>query len=167
MTKVKLEAIEIKKPETVNFILATAHFIKTVEDVYEALSESVPGIKFGLAFCEASGPKKIRFAGTDDEMVELAVENAKRVGTGHGLFIFLKNAYPINVLGRLKQVSEVVTIHCATANPVQVVVVETDQGRGIMGVIDGGVPAGVENEEDKNKRWDFLRTIGYKMAKGK
>lgn len=167
MTKVRLEVVEITKPETVNFILATAHFIKTVEDVYEALSESVPGVKFGLAFCEASGPKKIRFAGTDDEMVELAVENAKRVGTGHGLFIFLKNAYPINVLGRLKQVSEVVTIHCATANPVQVVVAETDQGRGIMGVIDGGTPAGVENEEDKNERWDFLRTIGYKMAKGK
>ena len=158
----KLLNILIEKPAEINFILAQSHFIKTVEDCYETLVEAVPGIKFGLAFCEASGPKKIRKAGTDDEMIELAVKNAKKVGAGHSLFIFLKNAFPINVLNRIKNLSEVVNIYCATANPTEVIVVETSLGRGIMGVIDGGSPNGVENKKEEKERKQFLRKIGYK-----
>ncbi len=160
----KLLNILIEKPAEINFILAQSHFIKTVEDCYETLVEAVPGIKFGLAFCEASGPKKIRKAGTDDEMIELAVKNAKKVGAGHSLFIFLKNAFPINVLNRIKNLSEVVNIYCATANPTEVIVAETKQGRGIMGIVDGGSPVGVENEKDERERKEFLRKIGYKSS---
>ena len=160
----KFLSISIEKPEEINFILAQSHFIKTVEDCYETLVESVPGIKFGLAFCEASGEKKIRKAGTDEEMVDLAVKNAEKVGAGHSLFIFLKNAFPINVLNRIKNLSEVVHIYCATANPTEVIVAETAQGRGIMGVIDGGSPAGVENEKEEKERKEFLRKIGYKTS---
>ncbi len=159
----KLETVEIKKPAEINFILAQSHFIKTVEDVHETLVEAVPGIQFGLAFCEASGPRKIRTSGTDKEMVKLAVENAKTVGCGHSLFIFLKNAFPINVLNRIKNISEIVGIHCATANPVEVVVAETKSGRGILGVIDGGSPLGVEKDEEKKGRKDLLRRFGYKL----
>ncbi len=155
--------ISIEKPTEINFILAQSHFIKTIEDCYETLVEAVPGIKFGLAFCEASGSKKIRKAGTDEEMVELAVKNAKKVGAGHSLFIFLKNAFPINVLNRIKNLSEVVNIFCATANPTEVIVAETKQGRGILGVIDGGSPTGVENEKEEKERKEFLRKIGYKQ----
>lgn len=159
----KLKSIKIEKPSEVNFILAQSHFIKTVEDVYETLVEAVPAIKFGLAFCESSGPRKIRTEGTDKEMIKLAVENAKKVGCGHSLFIFLKNAYPINVLNRLKNISEIVNIYCATANQVEVIVAETKQGRGILGMVDGGSPAGIEDDEDKKERRQFLRKIGYKL----
>lgn len=160
----RLLNVKIEKPEEINFILAQSHFIKTVEDCYETLIEAVPGIKFGLAFCEASGPKKIRTAGTDEEMMRLATANAINVGAGHSLFIFLKDAYPVNVLNRIKNLSEIVHIFCATANPVEVVVAETGQGRGIMGVVDGGAPTGVENEKEAKERKEFLRKIGYKTS---
>ncbi|KKP60144.1 MAG: hypothetical protein UR56_C0029G0003 [Candidatus Roizmanbacteria bacterium GW2011_GWC2_34_23] len=158
----KLLNIPIEKPAEINFILAQSHFIKTVEDCYETLVEAVPGIKFGLAFCEASGEKKIRKAGTDEEMIDLAVKNAQKVGAGHSLFIFLSNAFPINVLNRIKNLSEVTHVYCATANPTEVIIVETKQGRGIMGVVDGGSPTGVENEKEERERKGFLRKIGYK-----
>lgn len=160
----KLLNIPIEKPAETNFVIAQSHFIKTVEDCYETLAEAVPGIKFGLAFCEASGPKKIRKAGTDEEMVKLAVKNAKNVGAGHSLFIFLKNAFPINVLNRIKNLSEVSRVYCATANPTEVIVAETELGRGILGVIDGGFPVGVENEKEERERKEFLRKIGYKSS---
>jgi adenosine/AMP kinase len=160
----KLLNIKIEKPEEINFILAQSHFIKTVEDCYETLVEAVPGIKFGLAFCEASGDKLIRKAGTDSKMINLAVKNAKNVGAGHSLFIFLANTFPINVLNRIKNLSEVVGIYCATANPTEVIVAESSQGRGIMGVIDGGTPSGVENEAQEKERKEFLRKIGYKTS---
>ncbi len=156
--------ISIEKPEEINFILAQSHFIKTVEDSYEVLVEAVPGLKFGLAFCEASGVKKIRKAGTDQEMINLAVKNAKKVSAGHSLFIFLKNAFPINVLNRIKNLSEVVNVFCATANPAEVIVAETNLGRSILGVVDGNSPAGVENEKEEKERKDFLRKIGYKSS---
>jgi adenosine/AMP kinase len=155
--------ISIEKPAEINFILAQSHFIKTVEDCYETLVEAVPGIKFGLAFSEASGVKKIRFAGTDEEMINLAVKNAKKVAAGHSLFIFLKNAYPINVLNRIKNLSEVVNIFCATANKTEVIVAETRLGRAILGVVDGESPTGVENEKEEKERKEFLRKIGYKL----
>jgi len=154
--------IPIEKPAEINFILAQSHFIKTVEDCYETLVEAVPGIKFGLAFCEASGEKLIRKAGTDEEMVDLAVKNAKKIGAGHSLYIFLKNAFPINVLNRIKNLSEVTHIYCATANQTEVIIAETNQGRGIMGVVDGNSPVGVENEKEEKERKEFLRKIGYK-----
>ena len=157
-----IKIIKIEKPTEINFILAQSHFIKTVKDCYETLVEAVPGIKFGLAFCEASGDKKIRVTGTDEEMKKLAVKNAKKVGAGHSLFIFLKNAFPINVLNRIKNLSEVVNVYCATTNPTEVIVAETKQGRGIMGVVDGGSPVGVENKKDEKERKEFLRKIGYK-----
>ena len=156
--------IPIEKPAEVNFILAQSHFIKMVEDCYETLVEAVPGIKFGLAFCEASGERLIRKAGTDKEMVNLAVKNAKNVGAGHSLFIFLKNAFPINVLNRIKNLSEVTHIYCATANPTEAIIAETEQGRGIIGVIDGESPVGVENEVQEKERKEFLRKIGYKSS---
>ncbi|OIO08369.1 hypothetical protein AUJ27_00870 [Candidatus Falkowbacteria bacterium CG1_02_37_44] len=158
----KLLNISIEKPGEVNFILAQSHFIKTVEDCYETLAEAMPGIKFGLAFCEASDPKKIRKAGTDKEMINLAVKNAKKVAAGHSFFIFLKNAFPINILNRIKNLSEVVNIFCATANPTEVIVAETKLGRSILGVVDGESPAGVENEKEEKERKEFLRKIGYK-----
>ncbi|KKQ23965.1 MAG: hypothetical protein US40_C0009G0009 [Candidatus Roizmanbacteria bacterium GW2011_GWC2_37_13] len=160
----KFLSISIEKPEEINFILAQSHFIKTVEDCYETLVEAVPGIKFGLAFCEASGPRKIRKAGTDKEMIDLAVKNAKKVGAGHSLFIFLKNAFPINILNRIKNISEVVNIYCATANPTEVIVAETKLGRSILGVVDGSSPTGVENKEEEKDRKEFLRKIGYKAS---
>jgi adenosine/AMP kinase len=159
----KILSTGIKKPSEINFILAQSHFMKTVEDVYETLVEAVPGIKFGIAFVEASGPRKIRTAGTDQEMVKLAVANAKNIGCGHSLFIFLKNVFPINVLNRLKNISEVVTIFCATSNPVEVILAQTKQGRAILGVVDGGAPSGVENEDEEKERKNFLREIGYKL----
>lgn len=161
---VKIISIKIEKPAEINFILAQSHFIKTVEDCFETLVEAVPGIKFGLAFCEASVPKKIRFEGTDKEMIDLAIKNAKKVGAGHSLFIFLKNAYPINVLNRIKNISEVVNIFCATANPTEIIIAETKLGRSILGVVDGNSPAGVENEKEKKERYKFLRKIGYKQS---
>ncbi len=158
----KLETVKIEIPEGCNVILGTSHFIKTVEDLYEALVNSVPEIKFGLAFCEASGKCLVRAEGTDEELKKVAVENALKLGAGHTFIIILRNAYPINVLNALKSVPEVCTIHAATANPLEVIIAETEQGRGVMGVIDGFKPKGVESAEDIEWRKDFLRKIGYK-----
>ncbi len=159
----EIKVIDIKKPDDVNLILAQSHFIKTVEDVYECLVTTVPGIKFGLAFAESSGPRLIRYAGTDDELIKISKENLIRIGAGHSLIILLKGAYPINVLPRLKGVQEIAHIFCATANPCQIVVAETESGRGILGVIDGGTPLGEEGREEARARKEFLRKIGYKM----
>ena len=159
----QIETISIAKPEDINFILGQSHFIKTVEDLHEALVNAVPGIKFGLAFCEASGKCLVRWSGTDEEMIDLATTNAKAVGAGHSFIIFLGAGYfPINVLNAVKAVPEVARIFCATANPTEVLVAMTDQGRGILGVIDGASPRGIEQEEDILWRKDFLRKIGYK-----
>ncbi len=160
----EIKIVEIKKPEDVNVILGQSHFIKTVEDLYEALITTVPGIKFGLAFCESSGKRLIRHTGTDDEMETLAIENAKMIAAGHSFIIFLKNAYPINIMKTLKDVSEVVNIFAATSNPLKVIIAEEREGRGILGVIDGGLPAGVEDGKDKLDRIKFLRDIGYKVG---
>jgi len=159
----QIETIRIEKPEEVNFILGQAHFIKTVEDLHEALVNSVPGIKFGLAFCEASGKCLVRWSGTDEEMIELARKHAHSIGAGHSFIIFLgPGYYPINVLNAVKVVPEVARIYCATANPTEVLVATTDQGRGILGVIDGASPKGLEGPEDITWRRDFVRKIGYK-----
>lgn len=159
-----LKAIRIEKPEAVNFILGQTHFIKTVEDVHEALVNAVPGIKFGLAFCEASGKCLVRWSGTDEAMIELAKKNALAIGAGHTFIVFLAEGYyPINVLNALKNVPEVCHIFCATANPTEVVVAETEQGCGVLGVVDGSSPLGVEEAEDIAWRKSFLRKIGYKL----
>jgi adenosine/AMP kinase len=159
----EFSTISIEKPLELNFILGQTHFIKTVEDVYETLVTAVPNIKFGLAFCEASGKCLLRTSGTDQDLIDLARKNALAIGAGHCFILFLGEGYfPINILNAIKMVPEVCHIFCATANPTQVVVVETDQGRGIMGVVDGFSPQGVEAEEDVIWRKDFLRTIGYK-----
>ncbi len=161
----QLSLVPIRKPEAVNFILGQSHFIKTVEDLHEALVNSVPGIKFGLAFCEASGKCLVRWSGTDQAMIELARENALAVGAGHSFVIFLAEGwYPINVLKAVQQVPEVCRIYCATANPTQVIVAEEGTGRGILGVIDGEKPKGVEDEEGIAWRKSFLRMIGYKTG---
>ena len=158
-----LLTIPIEKPDEMNFILGQSHFIKTVEDLHEALVNAVPGIQFGLAFCEASGPALVRASGTAPELIELAKANALALSAGHAFIIFLGNAFPINVLNAVKNVPEVCRIFCATANPVQVIVAETDLGRGIVGVVDGEPPLGIEDEAAKTQRKDFLRMIGYKM----
>jgi len=158
----KWDVVKIEKPEDVNAILGQSHFIKTVEDLEEILVTSVPGIKFGIAFCESSGPRLIRFAGNDDELTKLAIENAQKVGAGHFFIILIRGAYPINILNAIKHCQEVANIYCASANPIEVIVAETEQGRGVMGVIDGLSPLGVETEEDKRKRHEFLRKLGYK-----
>ena len=159
-----LTSVRIEKPEEINFILGQSHFIKTVEDVHEALVNTVPGIKFGLAFCEASGMCLVRWSGTDDAMLELARKNAQAIGAGHSFIIFLGNGfYPVNVLNAVKNVPEVCRIFCATANPVDVLIAETDLGRGILGVVDGSVPLGIEADEDIAWRKGFLRMIGYKL----
>ncbi len=160
----ELKVVKIEKPDEVNLIFGQAHFIKTVEDLYEALVTSVPGIKFGLAFCESSGPRLIRHTGTDPDLETLAIQNLQRIGAGHTFLIFLGNAYPINVLNAVKAVPEVVRIFAATANPLEVIVVETKQGRGVLGVVDGGTPLGIEGDEDIQKRKAFLRQIGYKQG---
>jgi len=158
-------SVKIEKPEDVNFILGQSHFIKTVEDVHEVLVNSVPGIKFGLAFCEASGKCLIRWSGTDEEMVDLAKKNAMAIKAGHSFIIFLADGYyPINVLNAVKNVAEVCHIFCATANPTEVLVAETGLGRGILGVVDGASPKGLEGEEDIAWRKGFLRKIGYKIG---
>jgi hypothetical protein len=158
----ELKLVAISKPEEVNLILGQSHFIKTVEDVYEALVQAVPGIRFGLAFCESSGPCLIRVEGNDAEMKGLAVRTAEAIGAGHSFVIFLQNAYPVNVLGAVKNCPEVCRVFCASANPVQVVVAESEQGRGILGVIDGYSPRGVEDETAAEARHELLRQIGYK-----
>lgn len=158
-----LSTIIIEKPITINFILGQTHFIKTVEDMHETLVSAVPGIKFGLAFCEASGKCLLRWSGTDQEMIELAQKNAMAISAGHSFILFLGDGfYPINVLNAIKMIPEVCHIFCATANPTEVIVAETDQGRGILGVVDGQKPLGIEAEEDIAWRKDFLRQIGYK-----
>ncbi|HIE38352.1 MAG TPA: hypothetical protein EYH30_06770 [Anaerolineales bacterium] len=160
----ELRTVRIEKPEEVNFVLGMSHFIKTVEDIHEMLVTSVPGIRFGLAFCESSGPALVRCTGTDEEMIELAKKNALAIGAGHSFILFLAPGfYPINVLNGIKRVSEVCRILCATANPAEVVVAQTEQGRAILGVVDGVSPKGVESEEDVAHRKQFLRTIGYKL----
>lgn len=153
---------KIRIPEGCNIIFGQSHFIKTVEDLYEAMVNSVPGIKFGLAFNEASGPRLIRKDGTDEELTELAVENLHRLKAGHTFLIILRDVFPINVIPAIKACREVVGIFCATANPVEVILAETDQGRGVLGVIDGESPLGVESESDIATRKKFLLDIGYK-----
>jgi len=159
-----IHTVKIEKPETINFILGQSHFIKTVEDLHETLVTSVPGIKFGLAFCEASGKCLIRWTGTDESMIELAKKNAQTIGAGHSFILFLgEGFYPVNVLNAVKNTPEVARVFCATANPTDVLVAETEQGRGILGVVDGFSPKGVEKDEDIAWRKDFLRMIGYKV----
>jgi len=160
----QLTAIRIDKPDTTNFIFGQTHFIKSVEDIHEALVGAVPGIKFGLAFCEASGKCLVRCSGTDAAMVQLAQKNATALGAGHCFLVFLgEGYYPVNVLNAIKMVPEVCRIFCATANPVEVIVAETDQGRGVLGVIDGFPPKGIEGEDDVAWRKNLLRQFGYKL----
>lgn len=160
----ELSLVSIDKPDpNLNLILGQTHFIKSVEDIHEALINTVPGIKFGIAFCEASGARLIRTSGTDPDLVALAARNAQAIGAGHSFIIFLGNAYPINVVNAVLAVPEVVGIFCATANPLQVVVAESDQGRGILGVIDGQPPLGIEDEAGVTWRKELLRKIGYKL----
>lgn len=159
-----LLSIKIDKPETINFILGQSHFIKTVEDIHEALVTAVPGIKFGLAFCESSGKCLIRWTGNDPALIELAQKNAMAISAGHSFIIFLgEGFYPVNVLNAIKMVPEVCRIFCATANPAEVILAETDEGRAILGVADGLNPVGTEGDEDIAWRKNFLRTIGYKL----
>ncbi|MBM3249628.1 MAG: hypothetical protein FJZ09_02140 [Candidatus Omnitrophica bacterium] len=160
----EFKSVKVNKPDDVNLILGQSHFIKTAEDIYEALVNNVPGIKFGLAFAESSGACKIRAEGNDPELKELAAKNALEIGAGHSFLIFLRQAYPINVLNAVKNIPEVCTIYCATANPVEVLLAENTSGaRGILGVIDGQAPKGIEGPEDIAWRKDLLRRIGYKL----
>ncbi len=160
----ELSVVRIQKPETVNFILGQSHFIKTVEDIHEALVTAVPGIQFGLAFCEASGPALIRWSGTNDEMIELAKQNALDLSAGHSFILFLgEGFFPVNVLNVVQAVPEVCRVFCATANPTEVIVAETDQGRGILGVVDGLKSQGIETEDDIAERKQLLRRFGYKF----
>lgn len=158
-----LDVVNIINPDNKSFIFGQSHFIKSVEDIHEAIVSSVPAVKFGLAFCEASGPCKIRVSGTSKDMENLAVKNAKAVGCGHTFFLFLDNAFPINVLPALSRVSEIVSIFCATANPLQVIVARTKQGGGVLGVVDGKSPQGIENSNEVKDRKKFLRNLGYKF----
>jgi len=160
----KFEIVKIDVPKDCNVILGTAHFIKTVEDLYEALVNSVPNIKFGIGFCESSGPCLVRHEGNDEELRRLAAEKAFELSCGHSFIIFIKNAYPINVLDKIRKVPEVCTIYAATANPLQVILAETEQGRGIVGVVDGFKSKGIEKDEDIKARKEFLRKIGYKLG---
>ena len=158
-----LSVVRIEKPAEMNFIMGHAHFIKTVEDLYEAIVQTNPAMKFGIAFCEASGPALVRFAGNDPTLMDLAQKNALALAAGHTFLIFMDHGFPVNILNTIKNVPEVCRIFCATANPTEVIVAETEQGRGILGVIDGVKTAGVETEADIAKRKSFLRTIGYKL----
>jgi hypothetical protein len=163
MNEPTIDVVAIDMPEGVNLILGQAHFIKTVEDLYEALIGTSPHLRFGIAFCEASGPRLVRRAGNDTSLVTLAVQHALAVAAGHSFVIFLREGFPLNVLNQLKAVPEVCHVYCATANSVQVLVAVTQQGRGIVGVIDGEPPLGVENEDDEQSRKTLLRDIGYKF----
>jgi adenosine/AMP kinase len=164
MDLLEFKTVKIEVPEGCNVILGTAHFIKTVEDLYEALVNAVPNIKFGLGFCESSGPCLVRHEGNDEELRRLAAERALEIACGHSFIIFLKNAYPINVLDKIRSVPEVCTIYAATANPLEVIIAETEQGRGIIGVVDGLKSKGIETEQDVKARKEFLRKIGYKLS---
>lgn len=163
MVLVELKTVKIEVPEDCNIILGMSHFIKTVEDVHEVLVNSVPNIKFGLAFCESSGPCLVRTSGTDPELQKLAEKKAFEIACGHSFIIFLRGAYPINVLNAIKNVPEVCGIFAATANPLEVIIAETEQGRGILGVVDGFKSKGIETEKDVKERREFLRKIGYKL----
>ncbi len=159
----ELKLVTLENPKGYNLILGQAHFIKTVEDLHEVLATSSPGLKFGIAFCESSGPCLVRYSGNDEELVELAKKNALLLSAGHAFLIFLKEGYPVNVLNAVKMVPEVCQIFCASANPIQIVLVETEQGRGILGVVDGLKTKGVETEKDIEERKALLRKIGYKL----
>jgi len=159
----QLNTVKIENPDSLNVILGHSHFIKTVEDVFEAMVNGVAGAKFGIAFCEASDKCLVRYTGTDDELVELSKKNAYLLSAGHSFIVFMKDMFPVNVLNAIKNVPEVCRIFCATANPLEVVIAETDQGRGIMGVIDGFASKGIETEEDIETRKGLLRAIGYKQ----
>jgi len=159
----ELQTVRMKVAENANLILGQTHFIKTVEDLYEVMVNTVPGIKFAIAFNEASGPCLVRVEANDEELRQAAVENAQAIGAGHLFVVLLRQGYPVNVLGRIKDCFEVCSIYCATANPVEVVVAQSEQGRGVLGVIDGYSPKGVESPADAKQRKEFLRTIGYKL----
>ena len=159
----ELKTVKIEKPADLNFILGQSHFIKTVEDVYEAIVQTVPGMKFGLGFCESSGPALVRYSGNDARLIELAQRNALALSCGHCFVIFMEGGFPINILNAVKNVPEVCQVFCATANPVEVVVADSEQGRGILGVIDGVKTKGIETESDIKARKEFLRKIGYKL----
>jgi adenosine/AMP kinase len=159
----EFKTVKIEVPEDCNVIFGMAHFIKTVEDLYEALVNAVPNIKFGIGFCESSGPCLVRHEGNDEELRQLAAKKAFEIACGHSFIVFIKNAYPINVLDKIKKVPEVCTIYAATANPLEVVIVETEDGRGVVGVIDGLKSKGIEKDEDIRARKEFLRKIGYKL----
>jgi adenosine/AMP kinase len=167
MGDIELRTVEIEKPEDMNFILGQTHFIKSIEDLYETMVNSVPNAKFGIAFCEASGACKVRSEGNDPELKKLAEENAASIGAGHSFVIFMKDCFPLNVLNSIKNIPEVCSIYCATANPTKVVIAEStlgnEKGRGILGVIDGFIPKGIENKDDIAWRKKFLRDIGYKL----
>ncbi|HBE16139.1 MAG TPA: hypothetical protein DEG17_15880 [Cyanobacteria bacterium UBA11149] len=158
-----LKAVPVEIPENCNIIIGQSHFIKTVEDLYEIMVGTSSQVKFGIAFCEASGQCLIRVSGNDKTLQDIATKNAQAIAAGHSFIVLLKDAFPINFLNGIKQCPEVCTIHCATANPVEVIVAETEQGRGIIGVVDGSSPKGVEGEEDVKTRQEFLRKIGYKL----
>ena len=159
---VKIDVIRVEIPEGTNVIIGQSHFIKTVEDLYETLASSSPHLKFGIAFCEASGKRLIRWDGNDEELIKLAQQTALKIGAGHTFVIYIKNGFPINVLNRIKNVEEVARIFAATANPLQVLIAETDQGRGVIGVVDGYTPLGIETEADIKERKELLRKFGYK-----
>ncbi len=159
----EIKKINIIPPQGINLICGQTHFIKTVEDLYEALVNSVPEIKFGIGFCEASGPCLVRYEGNEPELVNLAKEYAYKIGAGHFFIIFLKNAYPLNVLDKIKNCPEIINIFCASANPVELLYVEDEQGKGIIGVIDGFTSKGIEDEKARKERYEFLRKIGYKL----
>jgi hypothetical protein len=159
----ELKTVKIEKPADMNFILGQSHFIKTVEDLYEAIVQTAPQMKFGVGFCESSGPALVRFAGNDPALTELAKKNALAIASGHAFIIFMEGGFPINILNTVKNVPEVCQIFCATANPVEVIVAESEVGRGILGVIDGMKSRGVESDADIQFRKDFLRKIGYKL----
>jgi adenosine/AMP kinase len=160
----EFKTVKIDVPEGCNVVLGMAHFIKTIEDLYEAMVNAVPNIKFGIGFCESSGPCLVRHEGNDDELRQLAAKKAYEIACGHSFIIFMKNAYPINILDKIKKVPEVCTIYAATANRLEIIIAETEQGRGIIGVIDGLKSKGIENENDIKARKEFLRKIGYKLG---
>ncbi len=159
----EIKTIDVEIPEGCNIILGQSHFIKTVEDLHEAIAEAVPGAKFGLAFCEASGPCLVRRSGTDAELEKLAIKTAREIGAGHSFVVYMKEMFPVNILNKIKNVSEVCSVFCATANQLQVIVAQTEKGRAILGVVDGASPKGVEGDKDMAFRKDLLRKIGYKV----
>ncbi len=159
----ELKIVAIEKPDEMNFILGQSHFIKTVEDIHEAIVQTNPQMKFGIAFCEASGKCLIRFSGNDETLERIAIKNVQNISCGHSFIIFMENGFPINILNPIKNIPEVCRVFCATANPTQIIICETEQGRGIIGVVDGFIPKGIEDEAEKNWRKDFLRKIGYKF----